>query len=122
MTGADGPAHRSVGLIAGCALTYGRDGSAYLVVGSNGGSRNAPDWLVNIRNSPTSHIRVGRRHYQVTATIFLPGDRDFARQWQIVNGINKNRYTQYQLLTDRPIPIVRLQPRLTPSSAAQETR
>lgn len=92
------------------ALTYGREGADYLVVGSNGGSSKAPDWLANIRSDARCHVRIGRRQHEATATILIPGDTGFDRRWQIVNDVNKGRYNQYQQQTRRPIPIVQLRP------------
>ncbi|MEA2669836.1 MAG: hypothetical protein QOG45_56, partial [Chloroflexota bacterium] len=40
----------------------------------------------------------------------LPDDPDYTRRWTIVNAVNKQRYTQYQKKTERPIAIVELRP------------
>ena len=55
-------------------------------------------------------INVGPRLFAVTATVVLPEDPDYARQWRIVNANNANRYDGYQARTSRPIPIIRLSP------------
>ncbi|WP_265442584.1 nitroreductase family deazaflavin-dependent oxidoreductase [Flexivirga meconopsidis] len=93
------------------ALTYGRDGAAYLVVASNGGARKPPGWLANVKADPTIEVQVGRRRIPVHARVTLPDDPDFARRWQIVNKVNADRYTAYQRRTERKIPIVELTPR-----------
>lgn len=93
------------------ALTYARDGDAYLVVASKGGSPKPPLWLGNLTAHPDCDIQVGRRRHQVTARATLPEDPDYARRWTIVNGVNNDRYTAYQKQTDRPIAIVELRPR-----------
>jgi F420H(2)-dependent quinone reductase len=41
----------------------------------------------------------------------LPDDPDYARRWTIVDTDNKGRYTEYQKMTDRTIPIVELRPK-----------
>ncbi|NHN57386.1 nitroreductase family deazaflavin-dependent oxidoreductase [Calidifontibacter sp. DB0510] len=93
------------------ALTYARDGAAYLVVASNGGAPKAPAWLLNLRADPEVEIQVGRRRLPVRARVTLPGDPDFARRWELCNKVNAGRYTGYQKRTTRPIPIVELTPR-----------
>jgi F420H(2)-dependent quinone reductase len=101
---------RLSGLTRTNALTYARDGDAYLVVASNGGSPRPPSWLANIKADPGSEIQVGRRRHRTVARPTLPDDPDYARRWTIVDAVNKGRYTQYQKLTDRPIAIVELLP------------
>jgi F420H(2)-dependent quinone reductase len=104
---------RRSGLTRTNALTYARDGDAYLVVASNGGSPRPPSWLANLKADPGSEIQVGRRRYRAVARPTLPDDPDYARRWTIVDTVNKGRYTQYQKLTERPIAIVELRPTST---------
>src|SRR6202043_4052130 len=47
---------RRSGLTRTNALTYARDGDAYLVVASNGGSSRPPSWLANLKADPGSEI------------------------------------------------------------------
>lgn len=93
------------------ALTYAKDGDAYLVVASNGGAPRSPGWYHNLRRSPDAEIQIGTRRIQVHARPVLPGDPDRDRMWKIVNDHNSNRYRGYQKATSRPIPIVALTPR-----------
>ncbi|RMI30964.1 nitroreductase family deazaflavin-dependent oxidoreductase [Nocardia stercoris] len=93
------------------ALTYARDGEAYLVVASNGGAAKPPGWLANLKARPECVIQIGRRRIQATASIELPGDVEYARRWRIVNDNNHDRYDGYQAQTSRPIPVVVLRPR-----------
>jgi deazaflavin-dependent oxidoreductase (nitroreductase family) len=92
------------------ALIYARDGDTYLVVASNGGSDRAPAWLANLTASPHCEIQIRRHRTPVTARPTLPDDPDYARRWTIVNAANHGRYTQYQQMTQRTIPIVELSP------------
>ena len=80
------------------------------MVASNGGDRRAPGWYHNLKARPDVQINVGPRRFAVTATVVLPEDPDYARQWRIVNANNANRYDGYQARTSRPIPIIRLSP------------
>jgi hypothetical protein len=41
----------------------------------------------------------------------LPGDPDRDRLWELADRNNARRYSTYQTLTSRPIPVVVLTPR-----------
>jgi deazaflavin-dependent oxidoreductase (nitroreductase family) len=96
------------------ALTYARDGDAYLVVASNGGARRSPGWYHNLRKSPDVEIQVGTKRIPAHARPVLPGDPDRDRYWKVVNDHNRNRYRAYQKATSRPIPIIALTPARRP--------
>jgi deazaflavin-dependent oxidoreductase (nitroreductase family) len=101
---------RRTGLPRTTALTYARDGDAYLVVASNGGRPKPPTWLGNLKANPDCEIQVGRRRHHAVARPTLPDDPDYARRWTIVDTNNRGRYTQYQKMTERPIVVVELRP------------
>jgi deazaflavin-dependent oxidoreductase (nitroreductase family) len=92
------------------ALVYARDGDDYLVVGSLGGSDRPPGWLHNVRARPQVGVQVGRRRFPATATVVERDEPGFERLWRLVNDVNKKRYDRYQARTQRPIPVVRLEP------------
>jgi deazaflavin-dependent oxidoreductase (nitroreductase family) len=104
---------RQSGLNRTNALSYFRDGDAYLVVASNGGRPRPPSWLANLTADPGVEIQVGRRRHRAVARPMLPDDPAYALRWAIVDAANKGRYTQYQKLTERPIAIVELRPTST---------
>jgi F420H(2)-dependent quinone reductase len=104
-------AGRRTGLPRTAALTYARDGDAYLVVASNGGRPKPPTWLGNLKSHPDCEIQVGRRRYHVIARPTMPDDPDYPRRWTMVDTNNNGRYAQYQKMTQRPIAIVELRPR-----------
>jgi F420H(2)-dependent quinone reductase len=93
------------------ALTYARDGDAYLIVASNGGAAKPPAWLANLEANPDCEIQIGRHRHRTTARPTRPDDAAYARRWTIVNTVNKGRYAQYQKKTERPIAIVELRAR-----------
>ncbi len=93
------------------ALTYVRDGSDYIVVGSMGGAPRSPGWYHNLRAQPSAEINVGPRRIPVTSRAVLPGDPDRDRLWKLADDNNGHRYRNYQKLTDRQIPVVVLSPR-----------
>jgi F420H(2)-dependent quinone reductase len=90
------------------SLTYARDGDAYLIVASMGGSDRNPGWYHNLRKKPNVEINVGPKRFAATAHVVTPDDSSYQRQWEIVNKNNANRYKCYQRKTSRPIPIVEL--------------
>jgi deazaflavin-dependent oxidoreductase (nitroreductase family) len=91
-------------------LVYARDGENYLVVPSNGGADKAPGWLHNLKANPDVQVQIGRDRRQGTAAVVEPADPDYERIWKIVNENNKDRYTAYQKMTSRPIPVVVITP------------
>jgi deazaflavin-dependent oxidoreductase (nitroreductase family) len=92
------------------ALVYARDGDAYLVVASNGGSDRNPAWLHNLKASESVEIQIGRERRNGTPSVIEPSDPSYERRWQIVNANNHDRYAGYQQKTTRPIPIVAITP------------
>lgn len=92
------------------SLVYARDGDDYLVVASKGGADEAPAWLHNLRANPDVEIQIGRKRRQGRARVVEASDPDHGRLWQIVNANNHDRYSGYQKLTQRPIPVIVLTP------------
>ncbi|HUR75569.1 MAG TPA: nitroreductase family deazaflavin-dependent oxidoreductase [Sporichthya sp.] len=88
------------------ALTYARDGETYLLAASMGGSPRAPGWYHNLLADPEVEIQVGTRRMPVTARAVQRGDADYDRLWDALNAVNSDRYSGYQTLTTRPIPVV----------------
>jgi deazaflavin-dependent oxidoreductase (nitroreductase family) len=100
-------------------LVYARDGDDYLVVASNGGADRPPAWLHNLRASSDVEIQIGRQRRKGTARILEPTDPDYERLWKVVNTNNNDRYSAYQQLTTRAIPVIVVTPtdRATPAVA-----
>ena len=79
---------------------------AWIVVASNGGAAAHPQWFVNLaRNPDRMTLEVGRRKMHVRPQLLKGEERE--RALAMVAAIAP-RYGQYQLKTDREIPIVRL--------------
>lgn len=93
------------------ALTYVRDGDSYVVVASLGGAPRSPGWYHNLRAQPDVEIQIGTKRMAAHARVVLPGDADRDRLWKLADDNNFHRYSNYQKLTDRPIPVVVLTPR-----------
>jgi deazaflavin-dependent oxidoreductase (nitroreductase family) len=50
-------------------LGYHRDGESYVLVGSNNGRDEQPEWLANLRQNPVVTIEVGTETFQARATV-----------------------------------------------------
>jgi deazaflavin-dependent oxidoreductase (nitroreductase family) len=91
----------------------GKDGS-WLIVASAGGAKKNPAWYYNIAAHPDQvQIEVEGRKVAVSAEQLHGTER--AEAWQQITTAAP-RFAQYQVKTDREIPIIRLLPRSAPES------
>jgi deazaflavin-dependent oxidoreductase (nitroreductase family) len=89
-------------------LTYSRDGAAFVVAGTAGGSTKDPAWVSNVRAHPDVTIEIGRRSFSATATIAPEDER--RRLWDAhVEALPW--FAGYAAQVDRPIPMIRLTPK-----------
>jgi deazaflavin-dependent oxidoreductase (nitroreductase family) len=91
-------------------LNFVRDGEAYVLIASNGGSARQPDWYLNLRAHPEATVEEGGRTTPVTATIADGEERE--RLWKLAV-TSWGAYNSYQRRTDRTIPVIRLAPKLS---------
>jgi F420H(2)-dependent quinone reductase len=88
-------------------LSYTKDGDAYVVIASDGGSPRQPDWYLNLEDHPEAEVEVGGRRRPVQAETVSGDERE--RLWrQAVQSYGG--YAGYQARTEREIPVVRLTP------------
>ena len=93
-------------------LTYSRDGDAYVVAGTAGGSKKDPKWLANVRANPEVSLEIGRRRFEATASVAAGADRE--RLWnQHVQQLPW--FADYPGQTGRDIPMVRLTTKASPA-------
>lgn len=97
---------RRSGAVRTNALVYARDGEDYLVVPSNGGAGRPSSWLYNLEANPEVEVQIGRDRRKGKARVVGPSDESYERLWKVVNANNRDRYSAYQKMTTRPIPIV----------------
>ncbi|MEV4109889.1 nitroreductase/quinone reductase family protein [Nonomuraea sp. NPDC049695] len=92
----------------------GKDGS-WLIVASAAGAAGNPSWYYNLAANPDKvQIEVDGRKTAVVAEQLLGVER--ADAWQQIIAAAP-RFGQYQVKTDRELPIIRLVPRSTQESA-----
>lgn len=101
---------RKTGQTRTSALVYATDAGRHLVVGSNGGTRRDPAWILNLEADPNVTFQVGVRTRAATATVLRTDDPDYERLFALCNKANRGTYAKYRSMTDRPLPIVVLTP------------
>jgi deazaflavin-dependent oxidoreductase (nitroreductase family) len=90
------------------ALIYEREGDAYVIVASNGGSKRHPNWYLNLVANPEVNVQVGPETFTAVARTAGPDERP--RLWSKMNAIWPD-YAKYQKRCKREIPVVVLERR-----------
>ena len=88
-------------------LIYGEQGDNYLIVASNGGAQAHPDWYFNLEADPEVEVQVWGDKIPARARTATPAEK--AEWWPIVLKEWPD-YDEYQKKTDRPIPLVVIEP------------
>ncbi len=60
-------------------LTYSRDGDAFVVAGTAGGSKTAPAWIANLAADPKVRLEIANEEFDAEATITDGAERE--RLW-----------------------------------------
>lgn len=89
-------------------LLYMRDGADVVVVASQGGRRDNPQWYRNVFADPDVHIEIGGERRAVRARTATAEER--AQLWPRLVEVYAD-FDTYQSWTEREIPVVILQPR-----------
>jgi deazaflavin-dependent oxidoreductase (nitroreductase family) len=84
-------------------LIFGRSGSDYVVVASKGGAPTHPAWYLNLQAQPEVEVQVKGEKFKARARTAAGEER--ASLWARMVGIY-GPYAQYQVKTDRQIPVV----------------
>jgi deazaflavin-dependent oxidoreductase (nitroreductase family) len=98
---------RKSGKLRRTALIYGKSGSSYVVVASKGGDESHPSWYLNLTENPEVAVQVGAEDFVAMAR--TADESDKPELWQLMSQIWP-AYEDYQSKTDRPIPVVVLDP------------
>ncbi|MDT5338168.1 MAG: hypothetical protein QOD90_3673, partial [Mycobacterium sp.] len=85
-----------------------RDGADVVVVASQGGRPEHPQWYRNLVANPDTHVQIGAERSAVRAVVADAGERD--RLWpKLVDAYAD--FDTYQSWTEREIPVIVLTPR-----------
>jgi deazaflavin-dependent oxidoreductase (nitroreductase family) len=84
-----------------------RRGDDVIVVGSNGGNPQTPNWYRNLLAAGGGKVQVGADAWEVTARELPEGD-ERAECWHLANAAYPD-FGTYQELTDRRIPVAVLE-------------
>jgi deazaflavin-dependent oxidoreductase (nitroreductase family) len=87
-------------------LIFGEDDGNYVIVASQGGTPDHPDWYKNLSKTPGVGVQVKADKFRANARTAEGDERE--RLWKQMNGIWPH-YDEYQTKTDRMIPIVVLE-------------
>lgn len=87
-------------------LIYGRDGDNYLLVASQGGAPDHPQWYKNLAANPEVGVQVLADRFTARARTATPEEK--ARLWPIMTG-HWPAFDDYQAKTTRDIPLVILE-------------
>jgi deazaflavin-dependent oxidoreductase (nitroreductase family) len=97
---------RKSGLPRDTALICAADGEDYIVIASQGGAPNHPQWYLNLRQDPQVGVQVKEDLSQAIARTAEGRERE--RLWKLMADAWPS-YDTYQQRTDRVIPVVVLE-------------
>jgi F420H(2)-dependent quinone reductase len=98
---------RNSGKIHATTLSYYPDGENYLIVASNWGQEQPPDWFLNLEKTPITTIQVKNVTIRVKAK--RAEGKQYQQLWELVTQHN-SQYIEYQNHLVRKIPIMILIP------------
>ena len=88
-------------------LAYHRRGSRYIVIASNGGGAQHPNWFRNLQNNPNVTVEVGLETHPATARILEASERDAVFAAIVAQAPAAGAF---QEKTGRTIPVIELEP------------
>ena len=100
---------RKSGLEFTTPLGYFDHQDGYLIIASNGGNTNHPDWYFNLKKDPQVSIQIKDQVINAQANIL--NDESRTPIWERIVA-EAPQYGEYEGRTDRLIPVVLLQPSL----------
>jgi deazaflavin-dependent oxidoreductase (nitroreductase family) len=99
---------RKSGKLFTVPLLYLRDGDDVVIVASQGGRPENPQWYRNLVANPDTEVQIGPQRSAVRAVVAGPEER--ARLWpKLVEAYAD--FETYQSWTEREIPVIALKPR-----------
>ncbi|OBB60526.1 nitroreductase [Mycobacterium sp. 852013-51886_SCH5428379] len=99
---------RKSGKVFVTPLLYMRDGADVVIVASQGGRKEHPQWYRNLVANPDTFMEIGSERSAVRAVVAGPEER--ARLWPRLVEVYAD-FANYQSWTEREIPVIVLTPR-----------
>jgi deazaflavin-dependent oxidoreductase (nitroreductase family) len=99
---------RKSGKVFVTPLLYMRDGADVVIVASQGGRAEHPQWYRNLVANPDTFMEIGSERSAVRAVVAGPEER--ARLWPRLVEVYAD-FANYQSWTEREIPVIVLTPR-----------
>jgi F420H(2)-dependent quinone reductase len=99
---------RKSGKVFVTPLLYLRDGADVVIVASQGGRPEHPQWYRNLVATPEAYIEIGSERSAVRAVVADPAKR--ASLWPRLVEVYAD-FDTYQSWTEREIPVIVLEPR-----------
>ena len=96
---------RKSGFVRTHSLLYVRVDEGWVVIASNGGHNQHPNWYLNLVENPNAQIQVGRRKFDVCAHVVDNTKREIL--WRKLQN-EWPYYNRYQEGTSRIFPIILL--------------
>ncbi|TCO59538.1 nitroreductase family deazaflavin-dependent oxidoreductase [Actinocrispum wychmicini] len=86
-------------------VAYLPDGDRIVVIASNGGADNHPDWYFNLKANPALTVEQDTEKFEATAAEVTGQERDdlYARMVAVMPG-----FAEYEAKTERRIPVFAL--------------
>ncbi len=98
---------RKTGVRRTTPLMYLEDGENLVVIASNGGNPQHPNWWLNLQKNPQAEVQLRSEKRRVKAEEATGEERE--RLWRAVVEVYSG-YEGYQKSTERQIPVVVLRP------------
>ena len=86
-------------------MMFHRDGERLLVIASNIGAPQHPDWYLNLRANPLVQVEIGDERFDAIATALEGSERE--RLWTMLKQ-NYPFFAEHEAKTSRVIPVVAL--------------
>ncbi|HVU10029.1 MAG TPA: nitroreductase family deazaflavin-dependent oxidoreductase [Phototrophicaceae bacterium] len=94
---------RKSGLLRRTPVAYTRDGDNYVIIASNAGKDQHPNWYHNLLDNPDVQVQVGADKFEATAHVAEGAEKD--RLWAHMTSLMPG-FKDYQVGTERQIPVV----------------
>ena len=98
---------RSSGKERYAPLTYFSDENSFMIVASNGGNKNPPNWYRNMIKQNSVKVVINNKNYKCKYNVLESKEREIA--WIRINKIY-SKYSEYEEMSGRVIPVIKLTP------------